>query len=140
MKIKDIHLLAFYVTKPRDPKQTHIKGYMSNPDNIRYDERVEFTKGLNGKDQSYARIVLNLAKKTIVKNSWGTQRTFDDFFKYFLEAYPEYVIQVMSQLDLPYLEQFIPKEDATKSKDSSPSQLDVIDVEIKPDAETRVTE
>jgi len=31
-------------------------------------------------------------------------------FKYFLEAYPKYVIQVMAQLDMAYLEQFIPKE------------------------------
>jgi hypothetical protein len=123
MKIKDIHLLAFYVTKPRDPKMTKVKGYMSNPDNIRYDERIEFTKGLNGKDSSYAKIVLNLNTKTIVKNNWGTERTFDDYFKYFLEAYPEYIINVMGQLDMPYLEQFIPKEPVT--------DVEVKDAEVK---------
>jgi hypothetical protein len=32
-------------------------------------------------------------------------------FKYFLEAYPQYVVQVMAQLDMAYLEQFIPKEE-----------------------------
>jgi hypothetical protein len=34
-------------------------------------------------------------------------------FKYFLEGYPQYVIQTMAQLDMAYLEQFIPKEDET---------------------------
>jgi hypothetical protein len=32
-------------------------------------------------------------------------------FKYFLEGYPQYVIQTMAQLDMAYLEQFIPKEE-----------------------------
>jgi len=132
MKIRDIHLLAFYVTKPRNPKMTHIKGYMLDPANHQYDERIEFTKGLNGKDQSYAKVILNLNQKKVVKNSWGTDRTFDDYFKYFLQAYPEYIINVMGQLDMQYLEQFIPKEDA---------KSDVTDVEAKDVAsEPAVTE
>ena len=44
MKIHDLHLIAFYVTRPRDPKKTHIKGYMSDPANIQYDEKVEFNQ------------------------------------------------------------------------------------------------
>lgn len=112
MKIKDIHLLAFYTQRPRPGVKTHIKGWMQNPDNFQYDERVEFTKGLNGKDQQYANIVLNLNQKKVVSNKFdGDQRDFDTLFKYFLEAYPQYVIQVMAQLDMPYLEQFIPKEE-----------------------------
>ena len=112
MKIKDLHLVSFYVIKPRDPKKTHIKGYMKDPNNIQYDERVEFTKGLNPKDQSYASIILNLNKKTVVKNKFKDDRDFDTMFKYFLEAYPQYVINVMSQLDMAYLEQFIPKDES----------------------------
>ena len=127
MKIKDIHLLAFYVTKPRDPKMTKVRGYMSDPNNLRYDERIEFTKGLNAKDGLYAKVILNLNAKQVVKNSWNTDRGFDEYFKYFLEAYPEYVINVMAQLDMPYLEQFIPKEEPA---------TEVIDVEAK-DAEVK---
>jgi len=112
MKIKDIHLIAFYVTKPKDPKQTKIKGYMTDPANHQYDERVEFTQGLSHKDRNYAGIILNLKTKTVVYNKFNAdQRDFDALFKYFLEAYPKYVIQVMAQLDMPYLEQFIPKEE-----------------------------
>lgn len=112
MKIKDIHLIAFYVTKPKNPARTKEKGYMSDPANHQYDERVEFTKGINPKDRQYAGIILNLQTKQVVYNKFDhDQRDFDALFKYFLEAYPKYVIQVMAQLDMPYLEQFIPKEE-----------------------------
>ena len=126
MKIKDIHLLAYYVAKPRNPKMTHIKGYMTNPDNITYDERIKFTKGLNPKEQSYAKVVLNLNQKKVIKNSWNTDRSFDEYFKYFLEAYPQYVMNVMGQLDMEYLVQFIPKEEPT-------TEENIIDVEAKED-------
>lgn len=114
MKIKDIHLLAFYVARPRDPRKTHIKGYMKDPANIQYDERIEFTRGLRTKDEVSANIILNLNQKRVVRNRFDSdQRDFDALFKYFLEAHPDYVVQVMSQLDMPYLEQFIPKEEST---------------------------
>jgi hypothetical protein len=125
MKIKDIHLLAFYVQKPRAGVQTQIAGWTRNPDNYQYDERIEFTKGLSGKDRQYAGVILNLQTKTIVYNKFGTTKTFDEMFKYFLEGYPQYVIQTMAQLDMAYLEQFIPKEDETveevKEADAEPS-------------------
>jgi hypothetical protein len=111
MKIKDIHLIAFYVQKPRAGVQTQIAGWTKNPDHYQYDERIEFTKGLSGKDRQYAGVILNLQTKTIVYNKFGTTKTFDEMFKYFLEGYPQYVIQTMAQLDMAYLEQFIPKEE-----------------------------
>ena len=114
MKIKDIHLLAFYTQRPRPGVKTHIKGWMENPDNYMYDERIEFTKGLDSKDHQYAGIILNLNQKKVVRNRFDNdQRDFDALFKYFLEAYPQYVIQVMAQLDMPYLEQFVPKDEPT---------------------------
>lgn len=115
MKIKDLHLVAFYVQKPRPGVQTQIAGWNKNPDNYQYDERIEFTRGLSSKDQQYAGIVLNLAKKTVVHNRYNAQqRDFDSLFKYFLEGYPQYVAQAMAELDVEYLKQFIPEE---KTKD-----------------------
>lgn len=126
MKIKDIHLIAFYTQRPRPGVRTHIKGWMQNPDNFQYDERVEFTKGLNSKDRQYAGIILNLNEKKVVFNRFDNdQRDFDTLFKYFLEAYPQYVIQVMAQLDMPYLEQFIPKDEkAEEVKDNAEVQAE----------------
>lgn len=130
MKLKDIHLIAFYVAKPRNPRLTFQKGYMKDPANIQYDERIEITKGLNNKDRQYAGIILNLNTKTVVYNKFDAdQRDFDTLFKYFLEGYPQYVIQVMAQLDMAYLEQFIPKEEKAPEA--------VTDVEAKADEATQ---
>ena len=125
MKIKDLHLIAFYVQKPKPGVQTQIAGWMKDPNNFQYDERIEFTKGLASKDQQYAGVILNLSKKTVVTNRYNTeQKDFDSLFKYFLEAYPKYVINVMAQLDMAYLEQFIPKDETpaeeTKVEDEAP--------------------
>lgn len=111
MKIKDLHLIAFYVQKPKRGVQTQIAGWMKDPNNYQFDERIEFTRGLSGKDRQYAGVILNLNTKTVVYNKFGKEKTFDDMFKYFLEGYPQYVAQAMAELDLAYLEQFIPKEE-----------------------------
>lgn len=111
MKKIEIHLIAFYVQKPKAGVQTQIAGWTKDPNNYQFDERIEFTKGLSGKDRQYAGVILNLQTKEVVYNKFGTEKTFDDLFKYFLEGYPQYVIQTMAQLDLAYLEQFIPKEE-----------------------------
>ena len=116
MKIKELHLLAFYVMKPRPGVQTQVAGWMKDPANIQYDERVEFTRGLSSKDQQFAGVVLNLAKKTVVQNRFDpSKRDFDDLFKYFLEAYPQQVATVMSELDVDYLKQFIPEEEKSET-------------------------
>jgi len=111
MKTKDLHLVAFYAAKPRNPHMTHIKGYMKDPANIQYDEQVGFTLGLKTKDQIKAGVILNLSKKAVIKNTYDSQqKDFDTMFKYFLESYPQYVARVMSDLDIEYLQQFLPKD------------------------------
>lgn len=119
--IKDIFLVATYMQKPKNPHMTVHSGYMLNPENIQLDEQVEFTKGLKAKHEDTAGVILNLQQKTVLRNKYDPeQRDFDILFKYFLHAYPKYVMQVMAQLDMAYLEQFIPKEEiATGSEISS---------------------
>jgi hypothetical protein len=112
MKIKDLHLLAFYVQKPRAGVQTQKAGWTKDPNNYQFDERVEFTKGLSGKDRQYAGVILNLNTKTVVYNKFGREKTFDDVFKYFLEGYPQQVATVMAELDIEYVKQFLPEEEA----------------------------
>jgi hypothetical protein len=118
-KIKDLHLLAFYLIKPRDPKRTKEKGYMQDPANHQYDERIEFTRGLSSKDQMYAGVILNLNKKTVISNRYDYSKQnseFDKLFKYFLEGYPQYIEKVMRELDPAYLEQFLPKKEEPVAK------------------------
>ena len=111
MKIKDLHIIATYIKKPNNNKLTHQKGYMSNPDNYYFDEVITVAKGLRTPELQTAGIVLNLSKKTVILNNYALEMTdFDSLFKYFLEAHPKYIAGIMGELDLEYLQQFVPEE------------------------------
>jgi hypothetical protein len=92
----DIYLLAFYTLKPRDANMTKVKGYMSNPENVYYDEMVNITRGLKNKISVDAKIILNLSKKSVVKNTWQTEKTWDELYAYFEEGYSKYINTVMN--------------------------------------------
>lgn len=105
MSKKNIHLVAFYVKKPRNPRMTHVKEYMADPNNFQYDERVEITRGLSSKDQIYAGVVLDLNNKKVVQNRFDTsQKDFDGLFKYFFAGYHDYITKIMTQLDPVYFD------------------------------------
>jgi hypothetical protein len=93
-KDNDLYLVASYVAKPRNPNLTKQAGYMKDPANIIYDERVEFCIGLKPRDQVSSKIILNLTQTSVVRNSFNPQASFDEVVKYFCEAYPEYMEQV----------------------------------------------
>jgi len=106
MTQKNIYLVAQYYMKPKAHVRTHKKGWMDNPENIRYDEKVEISRGLRTKDLS-AKIVLDLTNKSVYRNGFATDRPFDEIFKYFFANYNEYIIKVMGQLDPVYLDQIV---------------------------------
>lgn len=92
--------------KPAPGVNTSAKGWQDNPNNIRYDERVEVTRGLK-KDTYSAGIILNLSKKTVERNRFGDNRSFDEMFKYFFKGYNKYITQVMVQLDAEYFNRML---------------------------------
>lgn len=106
MSKQNIYLVAQYFMKPKAHVRTHVKGWMDNPENIRYDEKVEISRGLRTKDLS-AKIVLDLTNKQVHRNGFATDRPFDEIFKYFFANYNEYIIKVMGQLDPVYLDQIV---------------------------------
>ena len=110
-KQKDIYLVAFYYMKPRPGVNTSVKGWMENPTNLRYDERVEITRGLK-KDTAAAKILLNLSEKTVTRNGFNEDRDFKSLFKYFFGGYHQYITQVMSQLDPEYLKSILDELEA----------------------------
>jgi len=99
LKNNVIYLVAFYTLKPRDPGMTKVRGYMSNPENVYYDEMVNITRGLKDRILSDAKIVLNLSTKSVVKNVWQQDKSWDDLFAYFHEGYSEYINTVMTEID-----------------------------------------
>jgi hypothetical protein len=98
---KSIYLAAFYSIHPKNHINTSVKGWMSDPNNIRYDERIEITRGVR-KNSHDAKILIDLSSKTVSRNSWGDNRNFDDLFKYFFKGYHKYVTEIMTQLDPEY--------------------------------------
>jgi hypothetical protein len=97
--------------KPRPGVNTSRKGWMDNKDNIQYDEHVEITRGTK-RSSDTAKIILNLSDKTVVRNTFGTDRTFKEFFKYYFGGYHEYLITVMRQLDPDWLEAMVGEMEA----------------------------
>lgn len=105
MKQKNIYLVATYIMKPKDHVNTSKKGWMDDPANVRYDEKVEITRGLKNKDASSANVILDLSNLQITRNTFKTERTFDEVFLYYFNNYNKYLIPVMGQLHPEYLDQ-----------------------------------
>lgn len=91
MKNKSIYLLAQYVGKPKDPRQTKNAGYINDANNLSYDEVVGFTVGLKDKDLLKSNVVLNISEQKVVRNTFNSGKSYDELFEYFREAYPEYM-------------------------------------------------
>ena len=104
MSNNSIFLVAYYFMRPQARAQTQVKGWMQNSKNMQFDEQVAVTRRLKNSDRTTAKIILDLSKKVVVRNGWGSNENFDDLFKYFHKSYPRYTTEVMTTLDLPYLE------------------------------------
>lgn len=104
---KSIYLIACYVTKPRDPRKTHIRGYMSDPANHQYDEQVQISTQLRPKDLNMSKVILNLSNRTVDKNSFNNNKDFNELFKYFFKGYHKYITDVMIQLDAEYFNKML---------------------------------
>lgn len=107
MKKSNIYLVAQYVTKPRDPRKTHIPGYMKDPANHQFDERVQISTRLRSQDTLTAKVIMNLSEKKVEKNSFNGNKDFNELFKYFFKGYHKYVTEVMTKLDPEYFNQML---------------------------------
>jgi hypothetical protein len=77
---------------------------MQTEKNMQFDEQVAVTRRLKNSDQTTAKVILDLSKKSVVRNGWGSTEQFDELFKYFHASYPKYTTEVMAMLDPVYLE------------------------------------
>ena len=91
---KHRYLFAKYLAKPRDPTKTHIKGYMTNPENVRYDEVVGFSVGLKKKDQDN-QIIIDIDGQKVIKNSMNENNDWSQLMNYFLGAYEKQLLDFM---------------------------------------------
>ena len=125
MSNKDIYLVAFYSMKPKRHVRTEVAGWMKDPNNIRWDESVEITRGLK-KNSVNGKILLNLSQKRIEKNGWADGKEFNDLFKYFFKGYHKYITELMTQLDPKYFSQMLDEmkaeHEAEKANEEATSQ------------------
>lgn len=111
MSTKSIYLVAYYYQKPRDRRvKTNRAGWMNNSQNYTFDEQVSLTNVLKNKDLERAKIILDMSKKTVIRNGWVDNRNFDDLFMYFSNGYPDQTKKVMEQIDPDYLNKLFPKQ------------------------------
>lgn len=120
-KTKNIYLVAFYYLKPRPGVNTSQKGWMDVKENLRYDERVEITRGLK-KDTDSANIILDLGNKQVVRNRFNSEKDFKELFKYFFGGYHQYITQVMRQLDPDYLTSVLDELEAELKVSEQPAE------------------
>jgi hypothetical protein len=90
--------VANYVARPRNPRQTAQPGYMSNPDNIQYDEQMFIARGYRDRYLKNS-VVLDLTEEKIIKNSFRSEKTFDDLFAHYHDGFAEYIEQTVNDLN-----------------------------------------
>ena len=94
----DIYLLANYRARPKNPRLTAQIGYMSDPGNLIYDEELTIVRGWRDKYIKNS-VVLDLTNEKVVKNSFRTEKTFDDLFAHYHEGFSEYIEQTVNDLN-----------------------------------------
>ena len=97
-KKNNIYLVAQYVVLPKNPRQTAQPGYMSNPDNLRYDERVFVARGYRDRYLQND-VVLDLTEEKILKNSLHKEKTFEEVFKHFYDGFGNYIDDSITKLN-----------------------------------------
>jgi hypothetical protein len=93
---KHRYIFAKYLAKPRDPTKTHIKGYMTDPKNVRYDELVGFSVGLKNKDYDN-QIILDIDGQKVVKNTMNENNDWSQLMNYFMGAYEKQLLDFMQK-------------------------------------------
>jgi hypothetical protein len=62
----DIYLLATYVARPKNPRQTSRAGYITDPNNIQYDENLSIVRGWRDRYLKYS-VVLDLTNERVIR-------------------------------------------------------------------------
>ena len=94
----NIYLLATYVARPKNPRQTAQPGYMKDPSNIQYDEQVFIARGFRDRYLQNS-VVLDLTEERVIKNSFTPGKSFNELFAHFHEGFGEYIEQTVNDLN-----------------------------------------
>ena len=77
---------------------------MDNADNVQWDEQIAVANKLKPRDLQTAKVILDLAQRTVYRNSWNSERSFDDLFEHYYDGYKKYLDPVIQQLGYEMVE------------------------------------
>ena len=133
-KPKSIYVFAQYYAKPKNPKMTRIAGYMSDPNNLVWDERIDVTHGLKDRDRIAAKVIINISEQTVVCDGFNSGKSFDELFQYFYSANPSEIANAIRRFgitvrktDESALQEDVQgkEEETSRPKRSAEAELDV---------------
>ena len=99
MDKKHRYLFANYIQRPRDPSKTHLKGYIKDPNNMKWDEIVGFSVGLKRKDELNSRIIIDIDGQKIIKNTVSDSDNWAQLMDYYLKNYEQQVVDFLKRTD-----------------------------------------
>jgi len=109
--MKSIYLVAYYFEKPSSNRvRTSRAGWMREAGSTSYDEQVAVTRNLKNRDITMSKVILDLANKKVIRNSWNHQSDFDSLFRYFSSNYPKHTKEIMVQIDPDYYFSVFPEQ------------------------------
>lgn len=91
------YILVTYTQIAKYPKRTGEKGYWSNPDNMQWDELVEFSTKLKNRDRQRAGVILDIENQNIEKNVFGGDRNWQSLWDYYYKNYQKQIDQFLNQ-------------------------------------------
>lgn len=97
MKKKHRYLFANYILKPRDRSKTSARGYISDPQNQKWDEVVGFAVGLKSKDKINNRIILDIDGQVVVKNTMNDNQDWAQLMDYFIKNYERQLVAFLTK-------------------------------------------
>ncbi len=110
--MKGIFLIAKYTQRPKNPRMTHVKSYMADPDNMQWDEQVLVASRVRDKDMTQSQVILNLVEGVVVRNSISLTKDFPAVFNHFYKEYKKYIHDAVSAIN-PNLELVVPSAEET---------------------------
>ena len=95
--MKNAYLIANYLMVPADRMQTSTKDWMKKQDSVKYNEQITFARNLKTGDLQTAKVILDLKRKKIVKNSANENSDYDELYDFYNKYYAKQIEQFTSQ-------------------------------------------
>ena len=95
--MKNAYLIANYLMVPADRMQTSTKDWMKKQDSVKYNEQITFARNLKTADLQTAKVILDLKRKKIVKNSANENSDYNELYDFYNKYYAKQIEQFTSQ-------------------------------------------